>query len=125
MRVQPEEATEVTLRFFSIAPGVATVHFFSGHSHSYKRQGLAYHALVFAVVCSVRKAMGHFVRAYRDIHSGRATICPKTKESFRVHIFARPTTSIVAYAALTFKKLSRPRWSCPYSSEHSAFSNIP
>ena len=40
--------------------------------------------------------MGHFVRAYRDIHSGRATICPKTKESFRVHIFARPTTSIVA-----------------------------
>ena len=30
MRVQPEEATEVTLRFFSIALGVATVHFFSG-----------------------------------------------------------------------------------------------
>ena len=28
MRVQPEEATEVTLRFFSIALGVATVHFF-------------------------------------------------------------------------------------------------
>ena len=28
IRVQPEEATEVTLRFFSIALGVATVHFF-------------------------------------------------------------------------------------------------
>jgi hypothetical protein len=30
MRVQPEEATKVTLRFFSIAVGVAAVHFLSG-----------------------------------------------------------------------------------------------
>jgi hypothetical protein len=30
MRVQPEETTDVTLRFFSIAIGVAIVHFSSG-----------------------------------------------------------------------------------------------
>ena len=34
--------------------------------------------------------MGHFVCAYRDIHPGRATICPKTTESFGVHAFGRP-----------------------------------
>ena len=44
--------------------------------------------------------MGHFVRAYRDIHSGRATICPKTKNHF-VFIFLLAPQQVLLLAHFT------------------------